>query len=177
MSVIVPDGYIYVAAMGLALAMQCFMIGFMVSPLRSKLFDKAFFEKHFPGNKEVATAFKGGYPDMGSGQLAAKLSLEDWAKLNSAQRAQYNYMEALPMVLMLLFVSGLTLPKLAFCTGAVCLVGRQVYALGYIKNGPKGRVTGAIIFDIALVIFLILSIYSVYTIGGGLSGFVKFLTS
>lgn len=39
------------------------------------MFDKAFFEKHFPSLRPHPHE---GYPDMGSGRFADKLNDEDW---------------------------------------------------------------------------------------------------
>ena len=43
------------------------------------------------------------------------------------------------------------------------VVGRFLYAVGYCKSGPKGRVLGAIITDLALLAVLIGGFVSIFT--------------
>lgn len=48
---------------------ECLLIGFLCpGRLRNRIFNKEYLEKHFKG------AARGGYPDMGCGRYAAKLS-------------------------------------------------------------------------------------------------------
>ena len=50
------------------------------------------------------------------------------------------------------------------CISIWCLIlGRTLYALGYCKSGPKGRLIGAIITDIGLLSVLIGGFVSVFT--------------
>lgn len=84
-----------------------------------------------------------GYPDMGNGRYAAFLSYEHWYEFNNAQRGHYNMMETSGPVLASLVVSGLYQPKIMAGIGMVYAVSRLVYALGYVKIGPSGRLVGS----------------------------------
>jgi hypothetical protein len=48
------------------------------------------FSKEWLTAQGFPNAVKGGYPDMGNGRYAAKLSDDDWLKFNNYQRAHYN---------------------------------------------------------------------------------------
>ena len=90
MQLILPEAYNYVLWTTLAVAFECYIIGFAVaSRKRGQIFTKEFLEKNFgkehreafPGDKEVP---KGGYPDTGSGVYSRKLSYKDWFEFNLA---------------------------------------------------------------------------------------------
>ena len=117
--------------MATGIAFQCFITGFAAGSLRYQL--------------------KVPYPDSGSGIYAAKLNEADWVKFNSYQRCHMNYVEGLPLVLMLELVGGLFYPRLSAALGAVYLFGRTLYTRGYQKHGPEGRKIGALILDTALL--------------------------
>ena len=61
---------------------------------------------------------------------------------NCYQRAHQNYLEHIPHFLVLLLLSSLYMPKYAAALGALWLVGRTVYALGYYTGNPKNRLYG-----------------------------------
>ncbi|KNE67894.1 hypothetical protein AMAG_12612 [Allomyces macrogynus ATCC 38327] len=86
------------------------------------------------------------YPDMGNGRYAAKLTDAQWHEFNSAQRAHQNYLEQLPVVNTIVFLSGLFNPKWTAGLTALYAVGRQMYTSGYVTNGPQGRVAGTRLF-------------------------------
>ena len=100
--------------------------------MRKKLFNKAFFDKNFP---QLKSKHQGGYPDMGDGQFAQKLPLEDWIKFANYQRAHGNYHEGIATILTFLAVSGLFFPTYTVALGALYIVGRFVYGMGYRNLG------------------------------------------
>lgn len=57
----------------------------------------------------------------------------------TAQRAHANFTENLTPTLTALLVAGLKYPVYAGGLGAAWSVGRALYALGYVNNGPQGR--------------------------------------
>jgi glutathione S-transferase len=76
-----------------------------------------FGEEHF---KETGFKVqKGGYPDMGNGRYAQKLSYKEWFVFNNAQRAHYNFLEALDVVVLTNLVAGLYFPVAAIVLGVV----------------------------------------------------------
>ena len=92
-----------------------------------------------------------GYPDSGSGYYANKLSYADWFSLNNAQRAHMNFVEMLTPQVVFLLVGGLHCSCYTTYIGIAMIIGRLIYALGYVGLGPKGRTLGVIINDLALV--------------------------
>jgi hypothetical protein len=76
-----------------------------------------------------------GYPDMGNGRYAAKLSDEDWVTFNNYQRAHYNYIEGIAVIVILTLMAGIWYPRLAVITGIAYIIGRQLYAIGYQTGG------------------------------------------
>eukprot|EP01102_Stenamoeba_stenopodia_P016344 TRINITY_DN5706_c0_g1_i1.p1 TRINITY_DN5706_c0_g1~~TRINITY_DN5706_c0_g1_i1.p1 ORF type:complete len:156 (+),score=36.05 TRINITY_DN5706_c0_g1_i1:130-597(+) len=125
-------GYVILAAAGIAF--QIILMGFAAGGLRRK-----------PKFKAVE------YPDNGSGIFAHKLPVEDWKEFNNYQRVHYNYLEGIASILTFLLLSGVFYPRYAAINGAIYIVGRQLYAFGYWSKGPKGRMIGALLLDLALV--------------------------
>lgn len=88
---------------------------------------------------------KEGYPDMGSGRFAEKLSYKDWYIFNNGQRIHYNYLEALTSVVTFLLIGGLLYPWVAVAFGGAYIVGRIIFHIGYSRLGARGRSIGFII--------------------------------
>jgi hypothetical protein len=55
--------------------------------------------------------------------------------------------------------------------------GRLVYSLGYRSKGASGRLLGALILDLSLLVLLIFTLYSAFKFGGGVDGFITFANS
>ena len=62
---------------------------------------------------------------------------------NCYQRVHQNTLERLPLFLGLLLVAGLFNSIIAAVLGAVWLVGRLLYSIGYYSGVPKNRVVGS----------------------------------
>jgi len=169
-TITVPSGYGLVLLEALVMGAQLVLIGFAAGSLRSKLFTKAFYEKNFPSWKKDGLPTESGYPDNGSGILSHKLSPSDWVTFNNAQRAHYNYLEGIIPCMMSLLVGGLYFPKYASILGGAYIFGRALYTGGYKMKGPKGRVVGAIICDLALVGLFGMAMYGTWGLAGGLEG-------
>lgn len=103
---------------------------------------------------------KGGYPDMGCGRYAAKLSDEDWLLFNNAQRAHYNFVEGVATYILLILVSGLYYPLYATYLGIAIFIGRLLFSIGYVSKGPNGRLIGALLVDFGLLGLVVLSVMS-----------------
>ena len=83
MLLLVPEEYLLVLGLIAVIKFHFFFIGaFVVGPSRFKFFPKEFMEKNFKTEHEEA--FPGeplplnGYPDMGNGRYAEKLSYKEW---------------------------------------------------------------------------------------------------
>lgn len=146
-----------------AIAFQVLMIGFIAGGRRGKVFNKQFLDKNFGEQHhiEIGEAItKGGYPDMGNGRYAEKLTYKEWFEFNIAQRAHYNFIEHVASVLILIILAGIAYPKPAGWLGWGYFIGRLFYTIGYIRRGPKGRTLGALIVDLSLLGLIILAFMS-----------------
>ena len=82
-----------------------------------------------------------------------------------AQRAQTHFHEVAPTFYVLLFTGGLRLPRTSALLGAVYVLGRLIWSLGYLSDEPGRRTRGSF-YGAGLVGLLVGSIYSVVTILG-----------
>lgn len=98
---------------------------------------------------------------MGNGRFSQRLTYAQWFAFNTAQRGHQNFLESAWGVMALLLVGGLFNPRVYAGLGAVYLVARYLYAVGYASNkGPKGREAGAIAGALAM---LGMAGYTIYT--------------
>ena len=139
----------------------------MQSPkARSKVFNKEFMAQF---NEEHQKAFGTdapvmGFPDDGNGYYAQKLSYGDWYYFNNVQRAQYNFLETISVVIVMSFITYLSNPIWGLVNIWLVVVGRIFYSIGYIRSGPKGRIAGALIYDVGLLSSLIGGFYTVFAL-------------
>ena len=120
---------------------------------RFKYFTKDFMAQFNQEHQEAfgADAPAGGHPDDGNGYYAQKLSYADWYNYNNTVRSHMNFLEtAIPVAVMVL-ITSIFQPLWALICAAGLVTGRILYAIGYRVKGPKGRVCGAIIVDLALI--------------------------
>ncbi len=68
-----------------------------------------------------------------------------------------NFVEMIASSLIFLLVGGLYCSCLATGFGALMIVGRLIFAVGYTSSGPKGRLLGAILNDLAIFSLFIMS--------------------
>jgi uncharacterized membrane protein YecN with MAPEG domain len=164
-----PELFPYVLLSMVIIAFQCFIIPFAYTVrVRSKVFTKdfmqQFWEEHhkaFPEDTLEAFEKSIGFPDMGSGVFAKKLSYADWYKFSNAQRVHYNYLENLQLILVLIFIAGLKQPLAALILACIYFAGRTIYSFGYGMSGPNGRGIGSLIAGLALITLFALSLYTV----------------
>ena len=97
---------------------------------------------------------------MGNGYFSKQLSYEQWYRFNNAQRVHYNFVEALPLLLMILFIAGLKQPLAALILGCIIFVSRLVYLIGYVKGGPNMRCWGAYPGNLSQLALFGLSFYT-----------------
>jgi len=148
MPAITPSfGWVIVAAAGITF--QCTMTIMGVAPVRYRVFTSQFIKEKLQDEDDEVKKLTGKgigagcHPDPGLGRFADKLSMEDWMKLNTAQRAAGNYLEQQTAIITLLLLSGLFNPIFSACTGAVYMVGHYMYATGFKdKKGTSARGPG-----------------------------------
>lgn len=68
--------------------------------------------------------------------------------------------------LVFLFLGAIFQPRVNAGLGVAYIVGRALYARGYVKSGPKGRLVGAVVFDIGLLGMMGTAFYSGLKIAG-----------
>lgn len=71
------------------------------------------------------------------------------AKFNCAQRGHQNTLENLPIFLVMQLLIAQVMPLTAAALGAVWTIGRIIYVVGYTNGGPKKRLPGFIISNLA----------------------------
>ncbi len=94
---------------------------------------------NYPG--EIARPL--GFPDIGSGRYADKLSYKGWVDFNNGVRCQLNIVEQIHFLLVIFMIGGLSLPKFSMILSWLGVVGRAIYIIGYIFKGANGRLFGA----------------------------------
>jgi len=168
----ISAGYGFILLELVVMVAQCHINGFLIGQKRRQFFTKEFFEKHFPHLKDFP---RNGYPEMGQGRYSDKLTDEQWIEFNNYQRAHNNYLEGLPLILIMMVVSGLNYTFFTFILGIVYIIGRQFYSVGYQLNSGKVRIVGTILFDVVIIVLFIASLSSAWSIGGGLNGLKQFV--
>jgi glutathione S-transferase len=78
-------------------------------------------------------------------------------------------------VIIPLLISGLSYTRLAFITGIIYIIGREIYSQGYRRSGSKGRLIGALTLDLALLILWSMALYTCFHWGNGLNGLTRLL--
>ena len=69
-------------------------------------------------------------------------------EFNCAQRVHQNTLEQLPFYLIGLLLGGIRHTEYAVICGALFLIGRVIYSIGYYTGNPDNRIPGAIISGI-----------------------------
>ena len=163
MELLLPVEYPIIVLAGVFLCFECWIIGFtIVRNARMKTFTKEFmsqFDKeHKAAFGEDTCASVGGFPDAGDGRYSAQLKYADWYHFNNAMRAHMNFIETLPVILIILGVSGLLLPLSTAIIGWSNVVFRMVYTICYARNGPSARAWGVLGGPLPLYVLGLVSI-------------------
>ena len=76
--------------------------------------------------------------------------IDNWSAdiFNCYQRAHQNTLEFVPYFYPTLLTAGLRHPVGAAIAGAIFVLGRVIYALGYYSGDPQKRVPGALISEV-----------------------------
>ncbi len=64
---------------------------------------------------------------------------------------------------------------MAFFTGIIYIIGREIYSQGYRRSGSKGRLVGALTLDVALLALWSMALYTCFYWGNGLNGLKKLI--
>jgi ABC-type multidrug transport system permease subunit len=64
-------------------------------------------------------------------------------------------------------MSGLSYNRMTFLTGLIYIIGRELYSQGYRRSGSKGRLVGALIIDLTLLILWSMASYTCFYWGNG----------
>ena len=97
--------------------------------------------RYFPEGR-VQELPKGGYPDMGEGRYAERLSYKEWFNFGVAQRIHYHFMESLTSIVTWILIAGIRFPVQAISFGAGFSIARILFHIGYHIKGPSGRYAG-----------------------------------
>lgn len=92
--------------------------------------------------------YKVPYPAL----YADKADNKDAELFNCVQRGHQNSLENYPQFLACLILTGLAYPITSAITGAVYLIGRIVYFMGYATGDPNKRMRGAF-FNFAMLFY------------------------
>lgn len=76
---------------------------------------------------------------------------------SKAMRVHYNTLESMPQYIVMQVLAGLWWPMYAVVAGLLWIVGRALYANGYMKR-PEARLTGSTVFLVGLLLLLIGSV-------------------
>jgi len=82
---------------------------------------------------------------VGSGLYSHKLSYKEWFEFNNCQRVHLHFVEWVATYLFLLIGAGVYFPITSAAIGLAIFLVRIWYAVGYVVQGPKGRVIPFII--------------------------------
>ena len=125
--------------------------------IRGKVFSKEFMAQFDEEHKKAfgKNAPAHGYPDDGNGYYSRKLDYLQWYTFNNWQRTQMNFLETFAPLFALTFITGVNEPLWAAVSIFAVAFGRMIYGIGYCNCGPKGRMLGALTFDLGLLSLLI----------------------
>ena len=155
-----PEHYKWVALSAGGIALECFFLGFFyINSIRGKTFTKEFMKTEFGelANSELGRPpSNGGYPDSGNGMHSDRLTFQGWLKFNTAMRGHLNFVEYLPLMVVLTLLAGFYFPIGAAIIGLILFISRIVYILGYTAN-PKLRFYGFFPMNICLATLIILT--------------------
>ena len=150
MRVSLPAEYPYVMLVAGLVAFEVILMGFFgPGRIRGKIFNQHFMEQNFGSQimgdpvlkRDNFDELKSGYPDMGNGTYADKLTYEDWVKFAKAQRGHLNMLETVTIVVFLVLVTGLEFPMTACALGSIYGLFRPLY---FMQNRLFGFVPGVV---------------------------------
>ncbi|CDW73034.1 mapeg family protein [Stylonychia lemnae] len=141
---IIPDNHAdlfpYVLIVMTAICLECFLTSFIQGSKRkvfTKIMEK-FKDQHLQDfNKKPAAI---GHPDCGYGRYSDELTYKEWFDYNNAQRVHLNFVEQLPIMMVLIYLAALKQPLAALILSCTYFACRLAYAISYIGGGPNLRI-------------------------------------
>lgn len=101
------------------------------------------------------------YPQMYATKEEENKSKEA-KKFNCTQRSHQNTLENISQFYATLFISGLHYPRIAAISGAIYVISRIIYTIGYNSGEPKNRLVGALIGYLGLLPLWYTSVSTVF---------------
>ena len=154
----------------LAIVAQFFFTNMICMKTRKIVFPNHWMKTEF-GDQHYESFKRGvpdsGYPDMGEGRFAEKLSYKNWVLLATSQRIAYNYLEQIPPLVFCTMVAGIKYWILATIFAGAHFVGRLAYSIGY-SSSPRGRIFGSLLNFLSLIAQIVLAFVSCLKIVGAL---------
>ena len=138
------------------------MTAFSIGGVRARVFNKEFMSKFEKDHEAIGSKpAVGGLPDDGNGYYGRHLDYKSWYDMNNAVRAHMNFLETFLPIVALLMIGAVNKPEITGISSLVVALGRILYAIGYRKGGPKGRIAGAILFDLGLLAAIVAAVWSI----------------
>lgn len=78
--------------------------------------------------------------------------------MNNGQRCQINFLEHITFLLLSVTFVGFYYQWVAVGLGSAMFLGRLLFSIGYVTNGPQGRMIGALIMDLAILVAFIMTV-------------------
>ena len=85
--------------------------------------------------------------------------------------------EGVATAIICLLVAGLFQTKLTVVLGALYILGRALYAIGYVSTGPAGRLVGTLLLDVSLLASFLIAVRGAFVAGGGVQGAMDIVQS
>ncbi len=94
------------------IALQCFLMPLIfVVPKKKEVYTKEFMAQFSTIHHEAFEELNPpdmALPDMGNGRFSQELSYKNWFDINNAQRVHLNFVELLPVIIVLIKITSLT---------------------------------------------------------------------
>ena len=158
-----PLRWVLILVMAIALqyliTIYVFTMSARIKTFRGRIMEQ-FNKEHNEAFPEQQRAPQFGYPDSGNGRYAQKLPYADWYRMNNGQRCQINFLEHFNFVTLVPMIVAIKAPVAALVLLIAIFTGRLMFSIGYTKFGPKARIPGALIMDLAIFVAFGYMIYA-----------------
>ncbi|CDW77567.1 UNKNOWN [Stylonychia lemnae] len=142
-----PELFPYVLIVMVLICGSCLSHGPLVTiQARKRNFGPEFMSQFFETHKQF---FKSdvnpvGFPDTGSGRYCEQMSYKNWIDFNNAFRCHLNFVEQLPIMMVIIYLAALKQPLAALILSSMYFICKILYTIGYVLKGPNLRQIGAL---------------------------------